>query len=246
MRTSTPFCALRSRSWRIGSEGTKYALAIQIRFFAAAMRSCMSRSPLVTTPLSVEVTKAAAVSPARSSRGNESGGKSSVAASCQFSAKPCCIAATAGPRTSTLLSRHSSSDLPRPRHLSSTPKPPVIPTRPSTTTILRWVRARSSWPGTGRNFRTVQPASSSGADSFSEKLRLPTASTRMRQATPLRVRSAMAATSRRAVSLSDQTKVTMWMLFFALPISATAASNTLPLLTQRTSLPPSSRTPTVW
>ena len=155
------------------------------------------------------------------------------------------MAATTGPRASTLLSRHCSSDLPRPRHLSSTPNPPVIPIRPSTTMILRWLRARSSCPGMGRNLRTAQPASSSGPDSFSEKLKLPTASTRMRQATPARVRAAMARVRRRAVSLSDQMKVAMLMLFFALPISSTAASKTLPLFTQWISLPAWSRAPTV-
>ena len=156
------------------------------------------------------------------------------------------MAATAGPRTSTLLSRHWSSAFPRPFHLSSIPNPPVMPTRPSTMISLRWLRARSSWPGTGRNLCTSQPAVSSGFICLSPNPMLPIASTRMRQATPFFARSVMAAISLREVSLSDQMKDTMWTFFLAPRISSMAASKTFPLLTNSTWLPGSSRTPTVW
>ena len=210
------------------------------------MKSCVRRSLWVTMPCSVELTNAARTFPGRSGSGNASAGNSSCVVSCQFSANACCISRTAGPRTRTLLSRHDSPLTPSPRHLSSMPNPPVIPTRPSTRTILRWLRARSSWPGTGRERRTLQPAPVSGATSSSVKERLPTASTRIRHCTPARARAAIAVIRRFETSPSAQMKLTIWMLRRAFAISATMASKTFPLLMKSTEFPDCRRTAVVW
>ena len=212
MRTSTPALAFSPSSSRMALDGTKYALLIQSRFFAVATASWVRRSARVTTGAPVLATNAArtppllapglaasvtpAAAPGARSKGNASAPRSGPPASCQFSAKACCMSLTAGPFTRAFVSRQCASLSPSPSQSSRTPKPPVKPTAPSITTILRWLRASSATPGMGRKTRASQPASVSAAFTSFTKSELPNASTRMRHAIPARARGTMAATMR--------------------------------------------------
>ena len=58
----------------------------------------------------------------------------------QLETKTACIWRTAGPSTRTWVSRQTFSESASPSQRSSMHMPPVKPTLPSTTRILRWVR----------------------------------------------------------------------------------------------------------
>jgi hypothetical protein len=102
----------------------------------------------------------------------------------------------------TSVSRQCPSMRPLPVHLSLTPEPPEIASRPSTTSTRRWLRLL--WRPieiqrpSGRNVATRQPASfsrctySRGIDS------VPNPSSRMWVSTPARHRAASASAISRA------------------------------------------------
>ncbi len=116
-------------------------------------------------------------------------------ASAQLSRKPPNRSRAAGPSTRTWVSRQWPGSSQLPVHSSAMPTPPVKPTRPSTTRILRWVRLFSLcrvYQRVGRNQATLAPASSSRSISERSILAAPTASSSTLTSTPASARSARA------------------------------------------------------
>ena len=124
-------------------------------------------------------------------------------ASSQFSANAPNSPRTTGPHTRTWVSRQWSGSCASPVHSSAIPTPPVRPTEPSATRILRCVRLASRFAAyalTGRKRETRTPASTILSIRSRSSLTPPIASMITLHSTPARARSHSASATSCAMS----------------------------------------------